>query len=380
MSELAFPAQKAASGQAVFRVLVVDDDQDMAALLKRTLAKEGMSVDTVFDGDSALVHAMSSTPDLILLDVVLPGISGFDLCERLKADDATALIPIILVTTLEDSRSRVRGIEAGADDFLSKPIKLEELVARVKTLRRLHETRRELEARRLTAEVHRKEAIRKAFSRYISPRLAERIISDAGNDGVPFQSRAKRISVVALFADLRGFTRLTETMEVDKVVGMLNEYFAVITEAAYRYDGTIFSIAGDCLLVGFNVPFPQADASQRAWRTAQDMVAGFAPVLAGWTQGGGLPTGVGIGIASGEAIIGNIGSPHHMSYTIIGDAVNTAARLMQMARGGELLVSDAVYDSIRDLVPAGSVASRGKIPLRGKTEATPVYSIELAKR
>jgi len=380
MSDLAFPAHRTSSAQAVFRVLVVDDDQDMAALLARTLTKEGMSVDTVFDGDSALVHAMSSAPDLILLDVVLPGISGFDLCERLKADDATALIPIILVTTLEDSRSRVRGIEAGADDFLSKPIRLEELVARVKTLRRLHETRRELEARRLTAEVHRKEAIRKAFSRYISPRLAERIISDAGSDGLPFQSRAKRISVVALFADLRGFTRLTETMEVDKVVGMLNEYFAVITEAAYRYDGTIFSIAGDCLLVGFNVPFPQADASQRAWRTAQDMVAGFAPVLAGWTQGGGLPTGVGIGIASGEAIIGNIGSPHHMSYTIIGDAVNTAARLMQMARGGELLVSDVVYESIRDLVPAGSVASRGKVPLRGKTEATPVYSIELAKR
>src|SRR3954467_12281653 len=106
MSELAFPARKAASGQSVFRVLVVDDDQDMAALLARTLTREGMSVDTVFDGDSALVHAMSSAPDLILLDVVLPGISGFDLCERLKADDATALIPIILVTTLGDSRSR----------------------------------------------------------------------------------------------------------------------------------------------------------------------------------------------------------------------------------------------------------------------------------
>jgi class 3 adenylate cyclase len=379
MSELAFPVQLA-SARAIFRVLVVDDDHDMAALLARTLTKEGMSVDTVFDGDAALVHAMSSTPDLILLDVVLPGISGFDLCERLKADEATALIPIILVTTLEDSASRVRGIEAGADDFLSKPIKLEELVARVKTLRRLHETRRELEARRLTAEVHRKEAIRKAFSRYISPRLAERIISDAGTDDLPFQSRAKRISVVALFADLRGFTRLTETIEVDKVVAMLNEYFAVITEAAYRYDGTIFSIAGDCLLVGFNVPFPQEDATVRAWRTAQDMVAGFAPVLAGWTQGGGLPTGVGIGIASGEAIIGNIGSPHHMSYTIIGDAVNTAARLMQMARGGELLVSGTIYDSIRELVPAGSVASRGKVSLRGKTEATSVYSIELAKR
>jgi class 3 adenylate cyclase len=159
---------------------------------------------------------------------------------------------------------------------------------------------------------------------------------------------------------------------------MLNEYFAVITEAAYRHDGTIFSLAGDCLLVGFNVPFPQPDATVRAWRTAQDMVASFAPVLANWTQGGGVATGVGIGIASGEAIIGNVGSPHHMSYTIIGDAVNTAARLMQMARAGELLVSGTVYEQIRDLLPADNTASRGNVALRGKAEMTPVYAVELA--
>jgi class 3 adenylate cyclase len=349
----------------------------MAALLARILTKEGMAVDTVFDGDGALSHALQSHPDLILLDVMLPGLSGFEICERLKDNESTALIPIVLVTALEDTPSRIRGISAGADDFLSKPVKSEELIARVNSLRRLHETRRELESRRLAAEVQRKETIRRAFSRYISPRLAERIISDLGADGLPFQSHAQRISVVALFADLRGFTRLTETIEVDKVVGMLNEYFAVITEAAYREDGTIFSLAGDCLLVGFNVPFPQPDATVRAWRAAQDMIASFDPVLANWTSGGAA-TGVGIGIASGEAIIGNVGSPHHMSYTIIGDAVNTAARLMQMARAGELLVSGTVYQEIRDLVPAEKVAARGNVALRGKSEMTPVYAIELA--
>jgi class 3 adenylate cyclase len=160
---------------------------------------------------------------------------------------------------------------------------------------------------------------------------------------------------------------------------MLNEYFAVITEAAYRHDGTIFSLAGDCLLVGFNVPFAQPDAAVRAWRAAQEMVAEFAPVLANWTRRGGISTGVGIGIASGEAIIGNVGSPYHMSYTIIGDAVNTAARLMQMAKAGELLVSGTVYDQIHGLLPAGRVEARGNIALRGKSEATPVYAIELAK-
>lgn len=376
MSELSAPVRNA---QAAFRVLVVDDDADMAAFLARILAKEGLAVDTVLDGDAALVQVLSTPPDLILLDVMLPGTSGFEICERIKGDEASALIPIVLVTALEDQESRVRGIEAGADDFLSKPVKVEELIARVKTLRRLHETRRELESRRLAAEVQRKEAIRKAFSRYISPRLTERIISQAGTDGASLVQHAQRINVVAMFADLRGFTRLTETIEGGKVVGMLNEYFAVATEAAYRNEGTIFNLAGDSLLVGFNVPFPQADAELRAWRTAQDMVASFAPVLASWTKRGGVATGVGIGIASGEAIIGNIGSPHYMSYTIIGDAVNTAARLMQMAKAGETLVSGPVYESLRTVLPGATVSARGNIALRGKAEATAVYSIELTQ-
>jgi class 3 adenylate cyclase len=375
MSELSAPLRNA---QAAFRVMVVDDDQDMAAFLARMLEQEGFEVDVVLDGNAALTHVLTAPPDLILLDVMLPGMSGFEICERLKADESTALIPIVLVTALEDHQSRVRGIEAGADDFLSKPVKVEELIARVKTLRRLHDTRRELEARRLAAEVQRKETIRKAFSRYISPRLTERIISQAGEEGAPFVSHAQRINVVAMFADLRGFTRLTETVEVAQVVGMLNEYFAVTTEAAYRNDGTIFSLAGDCLLVGFNVPFPQPDAAMRAWRTANEMVASLVPVLASWTARGGMSTGVGIGIASGEAIIGNIGSPHHMSYTIIGDAVNTAARLMQMAKAGEVLISGPVYDSIREVLPPECAVARGNIALRGKGEATAVYSIELA--
>jgi class 3 adenylate cyclase len=377
MNEAAAPVQPVLA-QAAFRVLVVDDDPDMAAFLKRMLTAGGMAVDVVYDGKTALSSVGAAEPDLILLDVMLPDLSGFEICERLKADPVTALVPIVLVTALEDHESRVRGIEAGADDFLSKPVRREELMARVKTLRRLHETRKELESGRLAAEVQRKEAIRKTFSRYVSPRLAERIISDFGAERAPFDTDAQRISVVALFVDLRGFTSLTESVEVGQVVAMLNEYFQVVTEAAYRHDGTIFSMAGDSLLVGFNVPFPQPDAAVRAWRAGHDMVSGFAPVLASWTGRGGTSTGLGIGVASGEAIIGNIGSPHYMSYTIIGNAVNTAARLMQMAKAGEMLVSGPVFEAIRDTVPASRVASRGDVPLRGKLEPTSVYSIGLA--
>jgi adenylate cyclase len=376
MSDLA-AAERLAATQNAFRVLVVDDDPDMVAFFGRLLAKEAMSVDAVYDGAGALAHIAATPPDLVLLDVMMPGMSGFEVCERLKADPATALIPVVLVTALEDHGSRVRGIEAGADDFLSKPVNREELIARVKTLRRLHQTRRELEGRRLAAEVRRKDAIRRTFSRYLSPRLAEQIIDDLGDDAVKFTVDARRAAVVALFADLRGFTRITESIEVASVVGMLNEYFTVLTEVAYENDGTIFNMAGDSLLVGFNVPFDQVDASARAWRTAAAMVSRFAPIAEDWQRRHKVSAGIGIGMCRGEAIIGNVGSPHFMSYTVIGDTVNTAARLMQMAKASELLLSGAAYQAIRDLVPAARVESRGEVALRGKSGATPVYSIRL---
>ena len=376
MSEVV-PAERLQPVQASFRVLVVDDDPDMAAFLARLLESEGMAAETVHSGDAAMVYVMATPPDLVLLDVMMPGTDGFEICERMKSDPATAMVPVVLVTALEDRQSRVRGIRAGADDFLSKPVHREELMARVKTLRRLHATRRELEARRLSAEVQRKEALRRTFSRYISPRIAERIMSDMEDEGAPFRQGAQRVSVVALFADLRGFTRLTESTRVDEVVDLLNEHFSVITEAAYRHDGTIFSMAGDSLLVGFNVPFPQPDATARAWGTARDMLSSFSRVHARWTASGGVPTGLGIGIATGEAILGNVGSPHYMSYTIIGDAVNIASRLVQGARPGEILVTGPVYESIRNMVPARTAKFQGDVSLRGKSGTTSVWAITL---
>jgi class 3 adenylate cyclase len=380
MNDLAAAGRGGATAQQPYRVLVVDDDPDMAGYLVHLLQREALEVETASDGESALVRVMTSPPDLVLLDVMMPGMSGFDVCRQLKGDESTALIPIVLVTALEDSESRVRGIEAGADDFLSKPVKREELIARVKTLRRLHDTRKELESRRLAAEVQRKEAIRKAFSRYISPRLADRIADAAGDHGDPFQGRAQRTSLVALFADLRGFTRLTEKTEVGAVVAMLNEYFTALTEAAYQHDGTIFNMAGDSLLVGFNVPFPQPDAAERAWLTALEMVARFEPLAAEWKTRHGLDLGVGIGICGGEAIIGNVGSSHYASYTIIGDPVNTAARLMQLAAAGEVLLCGPLYQRVRHLVPADQVKERGDVTLRGKSEPIPVYAVNAGAR
>ena len=369
-------AQNAA--QNAFRVLVVDDDPDMAGFLVRLLSQQGLQAETAYDGHEALAKIAAAAPDLVLLDVQMPGPDGFEICRRLKSNEATALLPVVLVTALEDHASRVAGIEAGADDFLSKPVRREELIARVKTLRRLHETRKELEGRRLAAEIQEKEAIRKAFSRYLSPRLAERVLQENPYGEDIFRNLSNRAAVVALFADLRGFTRLSETVPVSSIVPMLNEYFTVLTAAVHENEGTVFSMAGDSMLVGFNVPVPQADATERALKTGRSVIERFAPVAARWKKEHGLSTGIGVGIESGEVVVGNVGTPSFMSYTIIGDPVNVAARLMQKAAPNELLIGPNASQSLQGLLGRSGALERRGVVLKGKAEAVEVVSLMVA--
>jgi adenylate cyclase len=375
MSSLA-AERVATAAQAAFRVLVVDDDPDMAGILVRLLTQQGLQADIASDGQVALEKIAALPPDMVLLDVEMPGPNGFEICRRLKSSETTALLPVVLVTALEDQASRVRGIESGADDFLSKPVRREELIARVKTLRRLHETRKELEGRRLDAEVREKEAIRKTFSRYLSPRLAERVLNTPHGEDV-FRDLSDRTAVVALFADLRGFTRLSETVPVSSIVPMLNEFFTVLTGAAHENEGTVFSMAGDSMLIGFNVPVAQPDAAARALQTARSLIQRFAPVAARWRREHGLSTGIGVGIESGEAVAGNVGAPSFMSYTIIGDPVNVAARLMQRAAPNEVLIGPRAAGALGPLLgPAG--ADRRLVELKGKAEPVEVISFSVA--
>jgi class 3 adenylate cyclase len=367
------------AGPAAFRVLVVDDDPDMAAFLARMLAQQGLKAEIVTDGFAALAAIAADPPDLVLLDVQMPGPDGFEICRRLKASESTALLPVVLVTALEDHGSRVRGIEAGADDFISKPVRREELIARVKTLRRLHETRKELEGRRLAAEVQEKEAIRKAFSRYLAPQVAERVLRDSPRGSDVFRDLSQRALVVALFADLRGFTRLSETVPVSSIVPMLNEYFTVVTAAVHANEGTVFSMSGDSMLVGFSVPVPQPDAAQRALDTGRTVIRSFGPVAARWERVHGLSTGVGVGIESGEAVVGNVGAPSFMSYTIIGDPVNVAARLMQRAAPNEVLIGPHAAMALWPRLAGGaSQAERRSIEVKGKADRIEVVSLRVA--
>lgn len=340
-------------------VAMVDDEPLVIELTQAFLEEAGYKrFVSTSNPVTAIAMMQQECPDVLLLDINMPQVSGFDVLASMRNDPILKHLPAIVLTSAEDSETKLKALDLGASDFLRKPVDPSELALRMRNT--------------LAAEAYR-ESIHKAFARYVSPRLVERII----NEAVPFGAKAQRGEVVVLFVDLRGFTRMTEVVAVEPLVGMLNEYFTALTEAAHQFDGTIFNMAGDSLLVGFNVPFTQLNAPARAWRTAMEMQSRFRAVSARWRESHGIDSGIGIGMCSGEAVIGNVGSPNYMSYTVIGNTVNIAARLMQMAGSGEALVSAELFEMIRKLVPASRVKSRGNMELRGSTEMTPVFSIRL---
>lgn len=339
-------------------VMMIDDEPLVIELTEAFLQGAGFRRFTsTTDASAAIPALLRERPDVVLLDIHMPRVSGFEVLTKMQVDPVLKHIPAIVLTSADDPDTKLKALELGATDFLRKPVDPSELALRVRNT--------------LAAKAHR-EALRKTFSRYISPRLAEGILDGSA---APFASPPQRSDVVALFADLRGFTGITESIEVQEVVGMLNEFFSALTDATYRHEGTIFNMAGDSLLLGFNVPFAQPDAAERAWRTAAEILSLVGDAAAGWQARHGISTGVGIGICAGHAVVGNVGSPHYMSYTMIGNAVNAAARLMQIAQAGEALVSGDFYKAVHHLVPADKVESLGLVTLRGRSEPMPVYSI-----
>ena len=247
-------------------VMMIDDEPLVIELTEAFLQGAGFRRFTsTTDASSAIPTLLRERPDVVLLDINMPRVSGFEVLTRMQADPVLKHIPAIVLTSADDPDTKLKALELGATDFLRKPVDPSELALRVRNT--------------LAAKAHR-EALRKTFVRYVSPRLAERIINDAA---APFAAQAQRAEVVALFADLRSFTRITETIDVELVVEMLNQYFAVLTDATYRNEGTIFNMAGDCLMHGFNVPFAKTDASERAWRTASEMLSRVGTMAAGWS-------------------------------------------------------------------------------------------------
>jgi DNA-binding response OmpR family regulator/HPt (histidine-containing phosphotransfer) domain-containing protein len=300
------------------KILVVDDQPYDSLLISRYLMTEGYQVITANSGKDALALLLSEKPTLVLSDVMMPEMNGFDVCQHIKQNPETALTPVVLITSLDGQHDRIHGLQAGADEFLSKPINREELMARVRSLIRYQQTRMRLEEERQTY-------LKNLFKRYVSPNLVDEILQHPEQAAETFLADLQtRQEAAVMFADLRGFTAMSEMLKPKEVVSLLNVFFTMLTEVAYRYDGTVFNMAGDCLLIGFGVPFAQEDDACRALSAAAEMQQEFVALEQEWLKTYQVKVGLGIGINKGDMIVGNVGSPSYMNYTIIGDSVNVA--------------------------------------------------------
>ena len=361
------------------KILVVDDQPQNVKLLKQLLTLSGYEVSTASSGPEAVVRLAADPPDLVLLDVVMPGMSGYEVCQAIRVNPKTALLPVVMVTALDPAEERVRGIEAGADDFLPKPINQAELLARVKSLLRIRALHRQVEAQaeqlaqwnarleeRDEEQVAQLERLAR-LKRFLSPKVADLIVSGEMDD--PMVTRRREVTIV--FVDLRGFTAFSETAAPEDVLGVLREYQGEVGRLAAAHDGTIEHFAGDGVMLIFNDPAPLPDPALAAVRMAIELRDAVARLSQGWRKLG-YNLDCGLGIAQGYATIGTIGFPGRQDYGVIGAVNNLAARLCGEAKAGEVLVSQRVCGRVEERVV---VEPRGELALKGFHAPVPVFAV-----
>jgi adenylate cyclase len=337
-------------------ILVVDDLPQNVRLLEAVLSPKGFRLATASCGEEALAVLSQEQPDLVLLDILMPGMDGYEVCRRIRQDPGTAFLPVIMITA-SGGEQKVRAIESGADDFVNKPFDQAELLARVRSLvrvKRYHDTiehqaaelarwNRELE-QRVQDQVEQLERVGR-LRRFLPAQLADLIIS-SGDES--FLNGHRRDITVAC-CDLRGFTSFAETAEPEDVWEILGEYHGALGDLVTRFEGTLARFASDGLMIFFNDPIPCDDAPLRSIRMALAMRRQVQELADKW-QRRGHELAFAMGIAQGYATLGQIGYAGRFDYAAIGSVTNLAVRLCAEAAPWQILVTQRVNAAAEDQV------------------------------
>ena len=343
-------------------VLVVDDDQLNRTILTRALERDGHVVRTATTGEEAVASLRDAPADVVLLDVVMPGMDGIEVLEELKRDAALRDVPVIMISALDDYEHVVRCIEVGAEDYLPKPFDPVLLRARINA---------GLARARLNALE--RDRVRGVFARFLPESVVDEVLSRGNGD--PRLGGVRLVGTV-LFTDLRGFTSFAERTPPDRVLDVLNRYFEEMSTAILDAGGTLLAYLGDGILAVFGAPLEVDDHADRALRAAREMLHERLPRFNNWLRAEGVGDGfeMGVGIASGPFMSGNVGSERRLEYTAIGDTVNTASRLESLTKEQPhaVLVSDATRELLsRD----DELVFVDEITLRGKTQALRLWAL-----
>lgn len=317
------------------RILVADDDWLNRDLLQAYLSSSGCEVVTAADGDSALKLAMNVPPDLALIDVQMPKMDGLELCRRMKSAESTRFVPVVIITALDSEDEKLNAFEVGADDFITKPYSSIVLLARVRSLLRIKKLHDEVETRN--------RLLRQVLNRYMAEDVTDVILTDPERY---LKLGGETRPVTVLFADLRGFVTFTEQHSGPEVIRTLNHIYEHLSEVVFSNKGTFDKYLGDGFMAFYGAPVAGEDDAQRAVATAVEMQRLFAELRTDSDYDlSGL--GLGIGLHSGEAIVGNIGSERLMDYTVVGDVVNVSKRLQEHAESGQVLMSEQTYAELQ---------------------------------
>jgi adenylate cyclase len=344
------PGEKPTHADRSGRLLLVDDESANRELLGRQLRRAGYEVSEAESGRAALTMIEERDFDLVLLDVMMPDLNGVQTLQLIRSTRSVSELPVIMATALAGTSDMVAALDAGANDYVTKPFDMALVSARIQAQLALRAAAREIETLAQQLEI-RNLFLRRTFGRYLSDDVVTSLLESDG--GLEIRGERRRVSI--LVADLRGFTSLTQALDPDEIVAILNNYLATMADVIQEYEGTVDEFLGDAILAHFGALSTREDDAERAVACAIAMQLAIEDVNRVSRERGLPAVEMGIGVATGEVIVGNLGSEKRSKHTAIGSAVNLASRIEGYTMGGEILLSQTTFDDVADLVQVDRV-------------------------